>query len=1544
MLKKILLIVTVFLSVTQAFATGEPSTYFQIFVPPNNDAVRRDAALIITAIYDSTSFEIIDDGMDGDTDDSKSGMLMAGQSYVLYIRDNGINDDARYASGGVLKWDGDYFIINSNKLVFASQSTNSDWQHDWVPSTDKKSIGQKFILYSPPYTSSKRDVNVFAYEFGTTVTFQKISTQAKVNTGFTDVDFENPVTIFTRTINPGEDIIDKFTDGRDVMEAGETYVILADKPITVQYGALFTNTRDGGGYVPSSNGSSSGELFYFSVPYQSAGEQEIRIVSWNEANNVKLERYFNGNWVAVKSFVLSKMTAGDWVGRTDGNVSYSAAFRVTCTPGKKVSVFEGNWFETGSPGTSDMCTMVSAENGTTSGTKFLTYMAPPGNEANVKNPFTGLNFGGQFTHLYLYAKENATVTVRDAFTNGNKFNKTYSIAAGRYVDCYLSLTEWKNIYNGTGTASGAERPYLLVESDNPVSVMNSNFNDNWMCYVGSSLTQAFTQTSAISQSNAIPTDTVTITSTIHTGSQINNPQIEVIVQDGLRVIESKLSSGSISENGTIDEQINKTVISFDQVTTLNKNVQYTVATQVVASVGNNNGGITTGNTNATIETILTGNVGGQIQQCSSTEVVNVNRSNTSKLIFSKYEDNIITKDSTDSWTASWIDINKDGYDDVFVTDKRSSKPNLIYMNNTTGGFTRGQSLLADSAISMTNTWADIDNDGDVDLLVLNNTRKPNTFYLNNNGVLTKTNTPSFTKDVSYYHGGSFADYDNDGKVDVFMCNYFPTRYNELHKNNGTAGFVKEVANAIPAEANQSVGASWADYDQDGFIDLFVPNGFGFKNSLFHNDGNGTFSKAVNSITAEGGQSVGSCWGDYDNDGDLDLFVTNSRDMGNFLYKNNGNGQFTKITTGEVVTDKNASHGCSFADVDNDGDLDLYITSDKNLKYLYFNNGDGSFTKDKNEIIGFNYGKAFGHAWSDYDRDGDLDLFVATHSNQPNAFFTNNGNANNWLSINLVGTVSNKSAIGADVFLYVNGKVQMREVNSQSGFGGQSSFTQHFGLGTATIIDSIKVKWPSGIVQVIIHPGIKQVLTITETQSSKINGAVYFDLNNNGVKDSNEVLVSRAAIQITPGTKKLYTNNAGYFAVNLTQGNYRFTLLNEKGIVATGNPGSITVGNSINSTDTIWIPAASSCNKADLNIIMGGTAIRKGFSNNQFIIIVTNNGRINTNNIDVKLKAPSSIVLGNPNVAITSTETCIENNIAYTTYKWSISRLSPFESQVINFMHSNTNAIAIGDTVNITGWVTSLSEDCNTLDNLLAQTYKVVGAIDPNDIQVAPVGYGKEGFIMPTQQLTYTIRFQNVGNHPASSVKITDILPDGLDMQSLQVVSQSHDGMAIETKGHEVNFNFDEISLSDSTSDEANSHGYIIFSIKPKAGILEGILLKNKASIQFDHYEAFETNEVLNTIQYKKQEEKLISVKAYPNPAGDVVYVSLDHLMGDYTNKKIRHVELLDMTGKVLLQKVFENNALLRFDIPEYLNGFCFIKITDSEGKVYAKKIILMKKF
>jgi len=1535
--RKLLLTFFLLAGLHRAHATGEPSTYFQIYVPPNNDPVRRDVSLIITAIYDSTRFEIIDDGADGDTDDSKSGVLMAGQSYVLYIKDNGINDDARYASGGVLKWDGDYFIVKSDKLVFASQSTNSDWQHDWVPSTDKKSIGQKFVIYSPPFTSSKRDINVFPYYDNTTVVFQKISWQPKTNSGFTDVDIDNPTTVFSRKLNIGEDIIYKYPDGRDAMGAGETYMIISDKPITVQYGALFGNERDGGGYVPTSNGSSSGELMYFAVPYQSGGEQEIRMVSWDDTNNIKLERYFNGNWVTMNSYSLNKMKAAAWVGKSNGGVSYATVFRISCTPGKRVSVFEGNWFETGSPGTSDMATMVSAENGTTSGLKFLTYMAPPGNEQNVINPFTGKAFAQQLTHLYIFSKDGAVVNIKDAATGGTRITKKFTIQPGRYADCFLTLTEWQSIQQAG--------PYLTVESDKPVSVMNTNFNDNWMCYTGSPLVQSFSETATINSNNAIPTDTLKITTSLNINTNVNNPDIQVIVGDGLKVVSSNFTASNTGTiPGTITEQTNRTLVDYHNVPDCSAANKYKVETVVIASTGSNDGSVLNKPINTTVETVVSGTVNGQLEQSSATQVVNINPNNTSKLIFSRFTDSTFFKDSTDSWTASWADVNNDGFDDIFVTDRRSNKPNILYYNNKKGGFTKADNtpFVTDTAISITGNWADIDNDGDLDLLVINNTRKPNTLYRNNNGILTRDNQPEFVQSVSYYHGGAFADYDNDGNLDLFLCNYFPTKYNELYRNNGKGGYVKELANAIPLEANQSIGPTWADYDADGYPDLFVPNGNGFKNSLFHNEGNGTFKRADNVISNEGGQSVGSCWGDYDNDGDLDLFVTNSNSKGNFLYRNEGNGKFSKVTTGVAVTDKGASHGCSFADIDNDGDLDLYVTNDRGVKFLYLNDGKGDFSRKTDEVISFDFGKSLGHSWSDYDKDGDLDLVVATHSGQPNSVFLNNGNANNWIELNLTGTVSNKSAIGAVISINTKGKWQMRELCGQSGFGGQNSFTQHFGTGDATVIDSIKIKWPSGVVQVLTNIPSKQVLNITENAAVKIAGGIFFDANNNCSRDKDEELVGNAVVRLAGSDRRIYTSQDGLFTAFMPVGNYELEAENSRNINKTCSPVICKIPSLGSTPDSLWIPATMVCKETDLEVLMGSTAIRKGFSNNQFNWLITNNGRKAATAVTAKLKLPATIVPATPGTPFSNVETVSENGISKKIYSWSIPTLPAFGSSLLSFMHSNETGVAIGDTIAFSSWIETSFTDCNTANNSLLQNYVVVGAIDPNDIAVTPVGYGKEGFIMPSQMLTYTIRFQNTGNHPASHVRITDNLPEGLDVNTLKLLASSHENVSVQNKGNSVVFEFPDIFLPDSAHNAEASQGYISFTISPKAGVQPGTRLPNAALIQFDEEEGITTNEVLNTIQSKKQEQQYIVVKTYPNPAADVLYVSLEHLMGKFTRKNIRRVELMDFFGRTVISKYFAAGEETRMDLPRYLQGIFLVKVTDSEDNIYTKQVIVRR--
>jgi uncharacterized repeat protein (TIGR01451 family) len=970
----------------------------------------------------------------------------------------------------------------------------------------------------------------------------------------------------------------------------------------------------------------------------------------------------------------------------------------------------------------------------------------------------------------------------------------------------------------------------------------------------------------------------------------------------------------------------------------------TVETKLTAEMGTNTGSLITTTTNATVEVVVTGTVGGQIQQSSSTEVVYVNPNNTSQLLFSRYNDNLITKDSTDSWTASWADLNNDGFDDLFVTDRRISRPNLVYFNNKQGGFTKQSMgvLTSDTAITMTNSVVDVDNDGDLDVLAVNNTRFPNFFYRNQNGSFVRDNTPGFAQNVSYYHGAAFSDYDNDGKLDLFLCNYFPTKYNELFRSTGNGSYAKEIADVIPAEANQSLGPTWADYDNDGYADLFVPNGAGYKNSLFHNQGNGTFKKAGGIIDTEGGQSVGSCWGDIDNDGDLDLFVTNSNNTGNFFYKNNGNGSLTKVTSGVVVTDKGTSHGCSFADVDNDGDLDLYVTNDKSFKFLYLNDGQGNFTRKSDEIVAYNFGNAFGHIWSDFDQDGDLDLFVATHSNQPNALFTNNGSGNNWINITLQGSDCNKSAIGARVYVRSNGITQMREVNAQSGFGGQSSLSQHFGLGTNGNVEEVRVKWTCGHEQVLTNVAANQRIRIIETETVKVIGGIFNDENGNCIKDNGEQPIARAVAAIEGRSGKFIAGNNGTFAMQLGNGNYTVKVLAEKEVSPTSCGGkSINVNGA--TSDTLWIAAVPQCNGSSLDLVMGSTAIRKGFSNNQFTITVTNRGRQTAQNLSLSWKLPASILPGTPSIPFSQVENLTEDGKTLKRYTWNFSELQPFSSQTIQLLHGNDATVNIGDIINMEGTLVGGNADCNAGRNPLTQTYRVVGAIDPNDMLVSPVGYDKAGYIMPSQVLTYTVRFQNMGNHAATDVTIVDELPEGLDLETLRIVGQSHENLNLDLKGRSLTFRFADIFLPDSTSNPEGSNGYVMFSIAPLQGIKPGTVLRNKASIIFDHYEAMETNTVINTIQSAQQEQQMIVVKSYPNPVMDVLYLGLEHRMGSkYTQKQIKHVDFIDLNGRNVMSQTFAPADELRINIPREMNGFYLLKIYDSEGGLYTHKILTLK--
>ena len=264
------------------------------------------------------------------------------------------------------------------------------------------------------------------------------------------------------------------------------------------------------------------------------------------------------------------------------------------------------------------------------------------------------------------------------------------------------------------------------------------------------------------------------------------------------------------------------------------------------------------------------------------------------------------------------------------------------------------------------------------------------------------------------------------------------------------------------------------------------------NFLYKNNGDGSFAKiTAGEIVTDARYSRGANWVDYDSDGDVDMFVTNERNQANNLYRNmlkeTGVATFTKIVTGTIVTDVASSWSASWGDYYNDGDPDIYKANGA-LKHLYgqedqlFENIDGTKFIDVSLERGDYFHQEYvgrGACLGDYDNDGDMDILVVNLNDRARFLRNNKGNMNNWILLHLTGTASNRDAIGARIKISSGGKEQIAQKKGTTGYLSQNEPRVHFGLGKNEMIEKIEIKWPSGKMQTLENVKANQVLEITE---------------------------------------------------------------------------------------------------------------------------------------------------------------------------------------------------------------------------------------------------------------------------------------------------------------------------------------------------------------------------------------------------------------------------------------------------------------------------------
>ncbi|MCC7263330.1 MAG: VCBS repeat-containing protein, partial [Candidatus Latescibacteria bacterium] len=416
-------------------------------------------------------------------------------------------------------------------------------------------------------------------------------------------------------------------------------------------------------------------------------------------------------------------------------------------------------------------------------------------------------------------------------------------------------------------------------------------------------------------------------------------------------------------------------------------------------------------------------------------------------------------------SMAWGDYDGDGDLDLYLTTRRE---NRLYRNNGNGRFTEvAASAGVDYSGGSQALWGDYDGDGDLDLLILD--EGLNLLYRNQgDGTFVDVADSAqiqFGPDRTL--SGAWSDYDGDGDLDFNTTS--PLR---LYRNNGQGAFA-EVSQSAGLDRTGGTGAAWADYDNDGDLDLYVAD-YTAANGLYRNQGDGTFARAG---LNPGENIIAAAWADYDNDGDLDLYLVNHLGISpNRLYRNDG-ATFAEVGAAAGVADIGIGASAAWGDSDNDGDLDLYLVRENSPNLLYQNNGNGTFTETGIAQGVDDSGQGEGAAWGDFDRDGDLDLYLVNRRGA-NRLYRNNGNRNHWLVLQLSGRASNHSAIGARMVAVTGALRQLRQVEG-AGMRAQGSLAVELGFGGAALIDTLRIDWPSGARQVLTRVVPDQVLTLTE---------------------------------------------------------------------------------------------------------------------------------------------------------------------------------------------------------------------------------------------------------------------------------------------------------------------------------------------------------------------------------------------------------------------------------------------------------------------------------
>ena len=438
--------------------------------------------------------------------------------------------------------------------------------------------------------------------------------------------------------------------------------------------------------------------------------------------------------------------------------------------------------------------------------------------------------------------------------------------------------------------------------------------------------------------------------------------------------------------------------------------------------------------------------------------------------------------STSGTNRGVVDMNNDYLDDIVSVS--STQINLQLQTST--GFNL-QNITTSSA-NFTPSWsmaaADFNADGYTDLLYGGGS---GVTFMKSNGGMNYTEVSG--SEYVFSQRSNFVDINNDGHLDAFVCHDVQPNVYYINDGSGNLTYYQTFDSGAPYvlgddSAGGNYGSIWIDYDNDRDQDMFIAKCRGGNltistDEMYTNNGDGTFTENAASINlANQTQTWSAAWGDFDNDGDMDVLVGASSGS-HILMKNNGapSYNFTNVTSGSglnALTSTSIEH-VTF-DFDNDGNLDLVSGGN-----ILFGNGDMTFSLHENML------PSGGGAYGDVNNDGFIDGF------NNGTLYVNNTTSNNWIKLSTVGVTSNKNGIGARVEVQTGAVTRIRDVRSGDGFRYMNSLNTHIGLGTETTINQITVYWPSGIIDTLVNPSVNQHIVLVEGSTLGLEDETLTDL-------------------------------------------------------------------------------------------------------------------------------------------------------------------------------------------------------------------------------------------------------------------------------------------------------------------------------------------------------------------------------------------------------------------------------------------------------------------